>query len=192
MAERSRGDLMADPTAMLRLSGVAAIGGGLMRLATPFTGMLIEDRLLHLLWVINDFLLLAGTIGLFMAVRRRVGVPGLLSLAVAVFGLLLVRSSAERIFGPGSYEVGASVWGLGQGLLAALALHGRATSFRTACLLWLGALALGLAGVAIPGLPDLWLEASQWAGLVFALAFVFAGAELLRHPASLPKLGANP
>jgi hypothetical protein len=186
----TRGDLMADPTAMLRIAGTAAVVGGLMRLATPFTGMLLGDQLLHLLWVLTDFLLLIGTVGLFLACRRRVGVPGMLSVAVAVFGLLLVRSSAEHIFGPASYDVGSAVWAIGQAALAALILVGQARSFAIACWLWIGALALGLAGAAIPGLPDLWLEASGWAGLLFAAAFVFTGVELLRNPASLPKLGA--
>ncbi len=190
-ATPTRGDLMADPTAMLRIAGTAAVAGGMMRLATPFVGMLFEDRLLHLLWVLTDFLLLVGTVGLFLTVRRRVGVPGMLSVVVAVFGLLLVRSSAEHIFGPASYDVGAAVWGVGQGMLAALILAGRAGSFRWACLLWLAALALGVAGAALPGLPDLWLEAGEWAGLLFASAFVLTGVELLHHPASLPKLGAS-
>lgn len=187
----TRGDLMADPTAMLRITGTAAIVGGLMRLATPFVGMLLEDRWLHLSWVVTDFLLLVALVGVFLTVRRRVGVPGMLAGAVSVFGMLLVRSSAEHIFGPASYDVGSAIWALGMALLAVLILIGQGTSFRWACLFWIGALAFGVVGVAIPGLPDLWLEAGQWAGLLFAAGFVFAGIELLRNPASLPKLGAS-
>ena len=166
---------------LLRLSGVAALLGGLLRVSSPFFGMLLPDEALHLLWAGTDLLLLLGTFGLWASTRRATGVWGVVALVVMLIGLLLVRTSAERIFGPQSYGVGAGIWGLGQAILGAALLITR-SGFRVSSILWLVSLVLGLAGERI----DLWLDGFGWAGIVFAAGWICAGLTLARRKEPVP------
>ena len=161
---------------LLRLSGLAALLGGVLRITSPFFGALMPDEALHLMWAGTDLLLLFGTFGLWAATRTATRAWGVVALVVVMIGLLLVRSSAERIFGPNSYGVGAGVWGLGQALLAATILAARA-GFRLASILWLISFVLGLAGARI----ELWLDGFGWAGIVFAAGWICAGLTLARR-----------
>lgn len=161
---------------LLRLAGAAGFLGGLLRIASVFVGMLLPDTALHLAWIGTDLLLLFGIVGLWAATRAATGAWGVVALVTMVAGLLLVRSSGERIFGPDSYGVAAGVWGLGQAILAATLLATRA-GFRVAAILWLTSLALGLAGTRI----DLWVDGFGWAGLTFAAGWIAAGFDLMRR-----------
>lgn len=163
-------------TNLLRLSGLAAFLGGVLRVASPVFGALMPDEALHLMWVGTDLLLLFGTFGLWTATRRATEAWGVVALVVMMIGLLLVRSSAERIFGPNSYGVGAGIWGLGQAILGATLLITR-SGFRLASILWLASLVLGLAGQRI----ELWLDGFGWAGIAFAAGWICAGLTLMRR-----------
>lgn len=161
---------------LLRLAGAAGFIGGLLRIASVFVGMLLPDAALHLAWIGTDLLLLFGIAGLWAATRAATGAWGVVALVIMVGGLLLVRSSAERIFGPDSYGVAAGFWGLGQAILAATLLA-TGSGFGVAAILWLVSLALGLAGTRI----DLWVDGFGWAGLTFAAGWMAAGFELMRR-----------
>lgn len=164
---------------LLRLAGAAGLVGGVLRLTSVFFGVLLPDGALHLVWAGTDLLLLFGIIGLWIATRTATGAWGIVALVIMAGGLLLVRSSGERIFGPDSYGVGAGVWGLGQAILAATLLATR-SGYRLPSVLWLTSLVLGFAGTRI----DLWVDGFGWAGLVFAVAWMAAGFELMRRSAT--------
>ena len=166
---------------LLRLAGVCALLGGLLRITSPFFGALLPDQALHLTWLGTDVLLLFGSPGLWAATREKTGAWGLVGTVLALIGLVLVRSSGERIFGPDSYGVGAAVWGLGAAIFGAALLASRA-GYRTAAILWLAAVVLGLAGKRL----DLWLDGFGWGGLVFAAGQIAAGIELARRRAVAP------
>ena len=166
---------------LLRLCGACALLGGILRITSPVFGPVMPDEALHLTWLGTDVLLLFGTVGLWAATRTATGAWGLVGTALALIGLVLVRSAGERIFGPDSYGVGAGVWGVGAALLGAALLAGRA-GYRTASILWLLALVLGLAGKRL----DLWLDGFGWAGLVFAAGQIAAGITLLRRREAAP------
>lgn len=164
---------------LLRLSGACGLLGGLLRIASPFFGSLLDDRALHLLWLGTDALLLFGTLGLWIATRRKTEAWGVVGMALAVTGLLLVRASAAQIFGPDSYGVGAGLWGVGQAILAATLLITRA-GYRASSVLWLASFLLGLIGARL----DLWLDGFGWAGVVFAAGWICAGLTLMRLKAT--------
>ncbi len=97
--------------AALRLSGIAAVLGGALRILTaivpdPF------DWPLWSLYLAIDLLLLVGWIGIFAAHRRQVGALGLLAALLGAAGLaaLIARDALHldtRILGTNIYILGA-------------------------------------------------------------------------------------
>jgi len=157
--------------ALLRLSGLAAIGGGLLRAANAFTAGLLDEHTLQISYFATDVLLIFGLIGIYLNCRKSTGVAGLAGFAMAVIGLLLVRSAA--VFG--SYAIAAAVTLLGTIILGAAMLADRALP-RAAPLLWFASLAFGIAATLAPSLA--WANAA--AGVAFGLGFIAAGAKLAR------------
>jgi len=153
----------------LRATAIAAILGGVLRIADSFTANVLPQTTLALLYFATDVLLLAGIPGLWARRRAAIGIAGMIGLTLFVAGILLVRASA---FGAGSYQTGATVALLG------LAIYSAASLFRginAAALLWLGALAFGIAGAAgfLPA------GMTALAGVAFGLGFVAAGFDIL-------------
>ena len=167
---------------LYRLAALCAVGGGLLRLASPFAPVILGERALQLSWLAIDGLLLFALIGLYGSRWERLGVTGLAGFVIAILGLLMVRSASAALFGPASYAVGASVWSVGQALFAAALLLNRA-GLRTASILWLVSLALGLMAslIRLPTLHPL-LDGVALAGMVFAAGYVAAGGSVLREP----------
>ncbi len=158
---------------LFRLSGLAAMAGGLLRASSEFTAGLVEEHMLKLVYFATDFLLVFALMGIYLRERRALGVPGLVAHTVAVAGLLMVRSA--ELFG--GYRTGAAVALLGTAALGLFLLL--RTRVRIAPLLWLLALGLGLASAASVSLG--W--AGALAGVVFGLGFAAAGVALMQHPA---------
>ena len=155
--------------AFLRISAIAAILGGAVRIADSFTADVLSPTTLALLYSATDVLLLAGIAGLWMKRRAGLGIAGTIGLAVFVAGILMIRASA---FGAGSYQTGATV------ALIGLAIYSVEILFRrlgAAPLLWLGALALGIAGTTAIAPAVL----TALAGVAFGLGFVVAGFDIL-------------
>ncbi len=156
---------------LFRLSGLAAVAGGALRASSEFTAGLLEEHMLRLVYFVTDFLLIFALIGIYLRERKALGVPGLAAHAVAVAGLLMVRSA--ELFG--GYQTGAAVALLGTAALGLFLLL--RTRARLAPLLWLLALGLASAASASPG----WTGAL--AGVVFGLGFAAAGLALMQRPA---------
>lgn len=159
---------------LYRLSGVAAIAGGLLRIASSFP--LIEDETtLQWLYTGIDILLLMGIIGIYLQRAERLGFLGLTSFGVAVAALSFIGGPDADPFGFSTYEQGAAA--------LAIALVGLSMAWVRAgekpvwpALAWFASVvAVGLLGTIQPlapfGMPA--------AGVLFGLGFVLAGLPLV-------------
>jgi hypothetical protein len=154
-----------------RVAGLAAIAGGMLRIANAFLGQLPEETL-AVMYFLTDMLLLTGVAGLWLARRTRMGAAGTFGLAIFVVGILTIRASA---FGVGSYPLGAAIALLG---LAAYSIdvlrkqyagHWAPIFFLTSLPPAITA-ALGISPFAMSAL----------AAALFGAGFIFTGIELLR------------
>lgn len=160
-------------TPLLRLSGWAAVAGGVLRIADTFTTSALPPNTLMLLYFATDVLLLTGIAGVWVKQRRELGLTGNISLAVFVIGILMIRASA---FGMLGYQPGAAVALIGMALYSVDALIKRSTPV-WAPLLWLLSLAAGIASVV--GYQPVAMFAA--AGVAFGLGFVAAGWAVLKN-----------
>jgi hypothetical protein len=159
-------------SAVLRLSGLAAIAAGVLRIANVFTTGVLSQGTLAALYFLTDVLLLAGVTGLWLKRRGTLGLCATAGLAIFVLGILTIRASA---FGIGSYQLGATVALIGLALYSVETLL-RRNAAPLAPVLWLVSLAAGIAATAgIVPLPMMAL-----AGVAFGAGFVAAGWQVLR------------
>ena len=159
----------------LRLAGLAAIGGGLLRvLAVLIATTKIPDASLQQVYFAIDFLLLLGAFGVYGKDAAKLGWIGVAGLALFVFGILVVRSPQVSFFGIHGYQSGAAIALLGVTAIGAMMLARHVA--RLAPLLWLAALVAGACAATglMIGL------ATALAGLFFGAGFVAAGLRLAR------------
>lgn len=164
-----------DDRAVLRLAGGAVVVGALIDIVAPFV---IYPRLVepqpHLVYVAIDLLLMIGMLGVWSASRRTASVLGLVGFVLGLLGVMLVRTSSARMFGEATYVVASSVWSIGMAVWALDLL--RARTFRVAAGLWILALAIGLAGLAVKDHGAI----THIAKMSFIAGFVCAGLHLIR------------
>jgi hypothetical protein len=158
------------------LAGIAAVVGGLIDLVGPLLYPHLAEPARQAVYVAIDVLLLFGLLGLQSAAGRAMGVTGLVGFVVAVSAILLVRSSATNVLGPATYALASSIWVVGMVVISAAILRKR-LPFKTSAGLWIAALVIGLAGLA---LKDQGL-AHRLAATCFALASVALGVQLVRQ-----------
>ncbi len=158
---------------LLQLSGVAAILGGLLRIADSFTAGVVDAHALSFLYFATDVLLLFGLLGIYLVRAKELGLVALSGFAIAVTGILMIRSG--WLFGVGGYRLSATVLLVGLTMLS-IAMLCRAGTPKWAPNLWLISLASGIAGAAGAGA---W--AIALAGVTFGAGFVVAGINLLRE-----------
>lgn len=158
---------MTDRT-LLRISGAAAVIGGVLRIAGTFASALGEHEA-QLFYFATDLFLLTGLAGIYLSQRGSLGITGLAGTAIAALGILMIRSSA--LFG--GYQIGAAVTIIGFAVLGVAMLGARTA--KIAPLLWIGALALGIAGDVL----DMNLL-GLLAGIAFGAGFACAGLTLYR------------
>jgi len=157
---------------LVRLAAVAAVAGGLLRIANCFSGALLSERALGLVYFGEDLLLMAGLLGLWLPSRRALGIAGLAGFALGVVGLFTIRSLS--LFGPWGYQIGAAALLVG---LALIGLPMLRAGQRLVPSLFLAALALGLASLV----PSWAGPGALAAAIVFGLGFTLAGVRLLRE-----------
>src|SRR5712691_5270700 len=92
-----------------RLSAVAAIVGGALRVADTFLTTAVAVQIQQLAYFVTDLMLLFGLCGIYLSRSNRLGLAGLAGFAVSITGILMVRSSGLSLFGLSPYLVGASV-----------------------------------------------------------------------------------
>jgi len=155
---------------LFHLSGAAAIAGGALRIANMLTLHLLDPLSLELSYLLTDLFLLLGLTGWYAAHAGKLGASGIAGFAIAVAGILVIRSAA--LFPGYGYRVGAMALlaGLVVMNLTALLPLSRA---RLAAWLWLLSLICALASVAAAPLAIV-------SAAAFGAGFICAGVGLLR------------
>ncbi len=163
-----------------RVCGMAAIAGGLLRIANIAMAQLPQD-VLAAVYFATDMLLLAGVAGLWMTRRAAVGPAATLGLAVFVAGILAVRASA---FGVGTYSLGAAIALAGLAIYSVGALWTRRVAM-WAPVFWLAAVPPAVTA-AFGGTGS--FPMAVLAAAMFGAGFILAGIEML----SASRGGARP
>jgi hypothetical protein len=111
--------------ALIRAGGTAAVVGGILRAAASFAPSFGSDSERQILYLVVDMFLLLGLLGFYELRYQDVGRTGALGFLLALFGLVVVRSSGV-VSGLDLYPVGAVA--VAGGLIV---LCGRAWSVKT-------------------------------------------------------------
>lgn len=156
----------------LRIAGLAALVGGILRLVNIVTTSLPQNALAAIYFV-TDALLLTGVAGLWFSRRAAMGGAGTLGLAIFVVGILVVRASA---FGIGNYPLGAMIALTGLAVYSLDALVKRYMAI-WAPICWLTALP---PAVTVGFLPSGHLSLVGLSAVLFGAGFIVAGLDLLR------------
>ena len=160
---------------VLRLAGAATLAGAAIDVVAPF---LIYPRLVepqpHLVYATIDLLLLIGMLGVRSVTARATGPLALAGFVLALFGVMLVRTSSARIFGEASYMIASSLWSIGMVVWAVDLL--RAKVFRVTAAFWVAALVIGLAGLLLKDHGPV----AHVAKMSFIHGFVAAGVGLIK------------
>ncbi len=164
------------PAILFRLSGAAALLGGLARIFSSFA-MIGDPVALEWLYAAIDVLLTFGLIGIYLRRAERLGFLGLASFAVAIAALSFIGGPDADPFGFSTYEQGAATLAIA---MVGLSLAWLRAGERPLAppLFWFGSgIAAGVLGMLPAPAPDYALMA---AGALFGAGFVAAGIPLLR------------
>lgn len=162
---------------LFRLSGVAAITGGALRIISAFP--LVTDPIQQQwLWVIIDIFLTLGLIGIYVSHANKLGFLGLASFVIAMAALSFIGGPDADPFGFSTCEQGAMTLVIALiGLSLAWVRAGERPLAAPIC--WfISALAAGVMAQLPAPLPD---YAFLVAGVFFGAGFVFAGLPLLKR-----------
>lgn len=166
---------MIKPELLLRLSGLAAILGGLLRVIAA-ANLPLDAAQAEALYTIIDILLLLGFIGIYLARAEVLGFGGLTAFIVGVAALSFIGGPDADVFGFPTYEEGATVLALALAALSIIWLGRKQKPFAPP-VLWLGSVvAAGALGMSYTTAP----HAMTAAGILFGLGFVAAGLDLMR------------
>jgi hypothetical protein len=159
---------------VVRALGIGAIAGGVLRVVDSFTTRSFSPDVLASLYFVTDVLLLLGIAGFYWSQRTVLGIAGIIGTTVFAVGIVVIRIATFFPPGTNGYQLGAAIALLGLGVLSGdeLLRHNHADA---ASILWLAALAFGIAG-ALGLLPSLMTVA---AGVAFGAGFVMAGRRVL-------------
>jgi hypothetical protein len=159
---------------LLRLSAVAAIAGGALRVVD---GLLITSAAIQtqqFACFLTDLLLMFGLCGIYLTWSNRLGLAGFVGFVLSFTGILMVRSSALSLFGFSTFLTGASVTLLGVVAIGAAMLIRNAFP-KLAPTLWIASLIIGVAGF----LPVAMSWGVTLAGGTFGIGFIVAVISLL-------------
>lgn len=157
---------------LFRLSGVAAIIGGLGRMAASFP-LPLGPTGTQWLYAAIDVFLLMGLIGVYLTRSDRLGFLGLASFGVALAALSFIGGPDADPFGFSTYEQGAAALAIAMvGLSIAWLRAGERPLAPPLC--WFGSVvAVGLLNALhLPG-------GLVLAGALFGAGFAAAGADLM-------------
>jgi hypothetical protein len=151
---------------------MAAIAGGLLRIATSFAPGVGSDVGRQLLYLVVDMFLLLGVLGFYELRHQDIGWTGALGFLLTLFGLVVVRSS-RAILALDLYPVGALA--LVGGLIA---MSVRAWRVKTLAV-WIP---LAFVVSTIVGLVGTVVDNAGWlfvvSGVLFGGAFAGLGREI--------------
>ncbi len=157
---------------LFRLSGVAAIIGGLLRMAHSFSAGRFDESVLQASYLITDVFLLFGILGIYLYQSKALGRFGLIGFIVVLVGISIIRG--RDLFGVGAYLLGASAFSLGLTVLSVAMLRGTGLS-RWIPRVWICTFVAGGAGLIFPSAAA---PCAVLAGVLFGAGFVGAGVEL--------------
>jgi hypothetical protein len=162
--------------ALFRLSGMAAVAGGALRVLSA-AAVMRDPVALEWLYTIIDVLLLFGLMGIYLSRAARLGLLGFASFGVGVAALSFIGGPDADPFGFSTYEQGAATLLIAMiGLSIAWLRAGERP--RAAPLCWFAsAVAAGVLMMLPAPLPDYGFMA---AGALFGLGFILAGLDLVR------------
>jgi hypothetical protein len=160
---------------LLRILGVAACLGGLLRIGAAFIPWAPDVAWLEALALAIDVLLLFGLMGAYLAYRAQLGVFGFIAFVIAEAGIASIVGPDSVAFGIDTYQAGVLTITLGLTLFAIQLLVTRAGPM-WAPLAWIASAAIGV-GVTAGGYPALGFH---FGGVLFGLGFVLAGVALVR------------
>ena len=163
------------PAVLFRLSGLAALLGGLARMASALPlppGPVAQEAL----WDAIDAALTLGLIGIYLSRAGKLGALGLTAFVLAIASLSFIGGPDADVFGFSTYEQGAAALAISMvGLSMAWFRAGERPLAAPLC--WFGAvIAAGIVGMAPAPLNGYGLMA---AGLLFGAGFACAGWDLL-------------
>lgn len=165
--------------ALYRLSGAAAIAGGLARVIASFS-WISDPTTLEWLYDGIDVLLLFGVIGIYLERAPRLGFSGLAAFIVAVAALSFIGGPDADPFGFSTYEQGSTALALAMVALSITWLRARERPW-SAPLCWFGSvIAVGVFSMLPQPFPHYGFIA---AGALFGAGFVTAGTALLTRRA---------
>lgn len=161
-------------TALIRLSGAAALTGGGLRVAAAFIPYVPGVAWLEGFYAVIDACLLIGLIGIYLSVSDRVGRLGLAGFIIAAIGQGSIIGPDAVQFGIDFYLAGSVVLLAGLTLLSA-AMFG-VKAMRSVALLWLSAVGMAVASTIFGEVAIL------AAGAMLGGGFAVAGAATLKRP----------
>lgn len=164
------------PQILFRLSGAAALAGGLLRTLSALP-LQLDAVPQEALWDVIDILLTLGLIGIYLARAGELGFLGLAAFVMAMASLSFIGGPDADPFGFSTYEQGAA--GLAVSLVGLSLAWLRAGRKQLAApLLWFASvLAVGVLGVLPDPLPQ---YGPPLAGALFGAAFAAAGWDLMK------------
>jgi hypothetical protein len=162
---------------LFKLSGAAALLGGLLRVASalplPLTPMSLEA-----LWTFIDILLSLGLIGVYLVRADKLGLLGFAGFVLAMAAFSFIGGPDADVFGFSTYEQGAAALAISLVGFSIAWLRANERPFAPP-LLWFGSvLAVGLMGLLPALLPS---YGFPLAGALFGAAFAWAGFDLIRR-----------
>ena len=172
---------------LIRLGGLAAIAGGLLRGVAAFVPGTAPLATREPLYICTDICILFGLMGLYARIHRETGWCGFLGFVLGVVGIGVILAPDATIGGIPVYPVRALTFLVGSNLIAADSWK---QSLVPRWILggWILSTMLGIAGFGT-GLGALIVVA----GVIFAISFSAAGVTLWSsHPEPEPKRGAMP
>lgn len=163
-------------TQLFTLSGLAAVAGGLLRIAVAFP-VIGDEITLQWLYTGIDMLLTFGIIGIYLDRAKRLRFLGFTSFVIAVAALSFIGGPDADPFGFSTYEQGAVTLAIALvGLSIAWISAGERPIFAPLC--WFASVvAAGALGLSPATEPYGFLVA----GVLFGLGFVLAGYDLARR-----------
>jgi hypothetical protein len=163
---------------LLRLSGIAALAGGLLRLASaaPLPLSAVDTEAL---WDVTDALFTLGLVGIYLCRAERLGFLGLAGFVLAMASLSFIGGPDADPFGFSTYQQGAAALAIS---LVGLSLAWVRAGERPLAppLLWFASvIAAGVLALLPAPFPAYGFTA---AGALFGAAFAAAGLDLVRRP----------
>lgn len=162
---------------LYRLSGLAALLGGLGRMASALT-LPLNQIALETLWTGIDVLLTLGLIGIYLARAPRLGLLGLTAFVLAIASLSFIGGPDADVFGFSTYEQGAAALAISMVGLALAWVRANERPLLAPFAWFASVIAIGAFSALPAPLPSFGFPA---AGVLFGVGFAAAGWDLLRR-----------